>query len=167
MATRRLLQPHHVVGEPTANYHEFTCHGFDSPFRSGSFMRIIDCHAHIYSPDEKKYPPVAKPVRGPGGKGSINDLRQISLARGVSAVRAVQTVSFYGYDNRYLCDAVQAHPAWTAGVCTLEPAAPKSPDVLRRCVQEYGVKTLRSTPGITGPPSTMTASGCSGKPAPS
>ncbi len=110
-------------------------------------MRIIDCHAHIYSPDEKKYPPVAKPLRVPGGKGSIRDLRQISLAKGVSAVRAVQTVSFYGYDNRYLCDATKANPKWVSGVCTLDPDDPHSPGLLRQFVADHGVRTLRSTPG--------------------
>ena len=34
-----------------------------------------------------------------------------------------------------------------AGVCTLEPDDPNSPAVLRRCVREYGVKTLRSIAG--------------------
>ena len=110
-------------------------------------MRIIDCHAHIYSPDEKKYPPVAKPLRVPGGKGSINDLRQISRAQGVSAVRAVQTVSFYGYDNRYLCDATRAHPDWVSGVCTLEPDDPHSPGLLEQHIKQFGVRTLRSTAG--------------------
>ncbi|MFP6768867.1 MAG: amidohydrolase family protein [Planctomycetaceae bacterium] len=110
-------------------------------------MRIIDCHAHIYSPDEKKYPPVAKPLRVPGGKGSIRDLRQISLAKGVTAVRAVQTVSFYGYDNRYLCDATKANPKWVSGVCTLNPDDPHSPGLLRQHVKDFGVRTLRSTPG--------------------
>ena len=110
-------------------------------------MRIIDCHAHIYSPDEKKYPPVAKPLRVPGGKGSIKDLRQISRAKGVSAVRAVQTVSFYGYDNRYLCDATKANPDWVSGVCTLEPDDPHSPGLMRQFVKDFGVRTLRSTAG--------------------
>ena len=110
-------------------------------------MQIIDCHAHIYSPDETRYPTTEKPLRVPGGNASLEDLRKLSLAHAVTAVRPVQTVSFYGYDNRYLCDAVKAHSAWTSGVCTLDPDDPKSPDVLRRCVQQYGVKTLRSTPG--------------------
>jgi len=28
---------------------------------------IIDCHAHIYSEDEKTYPPIAEPYRPPAG----------------------------------------------------------------------------------------------------
>ena len=110
-------------------------------------MLIIDCHAHIYSPDEQRYPPKQNPLRVPGGRASIDDLQKTSRDNGVSAVRAVQTVSFYDYDNRYLCDAVKVHPEWVAGVCTLDPDDPRSPGLLERFVRQYGVKTLRSTPG--------------------
>jgi len=110
-------------------------------------MLIIDCHAHIYSPDEARYQPKDKPLRVPGGKASIDDLRQTSLAHGVTAVRAVQTVSFYGYDNRYLCDATKANPDWVSGVCTLDPDDPHSPGLMEQYVRDFGVKTLRSTPG--------------------
>ncbi len=110
-------------------------------------MRIIDCHAHIYAPDETRYPPKVNPLRVPGGGGSIEDLRRTSLAHGVTAVRAVQTASFYDYDNRYLCDAVRANPGWVAGVCTLDPDDPRSPALMRLHVRDFGVKTLRSIPG--------------------
>ena len=108
---------------------------------------IIDCHAHITSPDEERYPPKEHPLRAPDGKGSLEDLRVVSRANGVQAVRAVQTVSFYDYDNRYLCDAVQANPDWVAGVCTLDPDDPRSPELMAQFVRDCGVKTLRSTPG--------------------
>ena len=110
-------------------------------------MLIIDCHAHISSADEDRYPPKDDPLRVPGGKASINDLRTVSRTNGVTAVRAVQTVSFYDYDNRYLCDATKANPDWVAGVCTLDPDDPRSPGMMERFVRHYGVKTLRSTPG--------------------
>ena len=67
-------------------------------------MLIIDVHAHIYSPDERRYKPKANPLRIPGNKGSVEDLQSVMRANGVRAVRAIQTVSFYGYDNGYLCD---------------------------------------------------------------
>ena len=110
-------------------------------------MLTIDCHAHIYSPDEERYQPKENALTVPGGKGSIDDLRKESLENGVTAVRAVQTVSFYGYGNRYLCDATKLNPDWVSGVCTLEPDDPHSPGLLEQFVREYGVKTLRSTPG--------------------
>ena len=110
-------------------------------------MLIIDCHAHIYAPDERRYPPKKDPLRVPGGNASIDDLRATSRANGVTAVRAVQTVSFYDYDNRYLCDAAKSNPDWVAGVCTLDPDDARSPALLRQFVHESGVRTLRSIPG--------------------
>jgi L-fuconolactonase len=110
-------------------------------------IRIIDCHAHVYSPDEESYPPIANGRRPPEGRGSIEDLRRTSLSHGVAAVRAVQTVSFYAYDNSYLCDASRANPDWVSGVCTLNPDQDASPASLERFVRDFGVSTLRSTPG--------------------
>jgi predicted TIM-barrel fold metal-dependent hydrolase len=109
-------------------------------------MRIIDCHAHITSFDERRYPPKDKPLRPPRGVGSAEHLRQVSQAAGVSHVRAIQTVSFYGYDNRYLCDSARQERAWMAGVCTLDPDDPHSPGDLARFVREFGVRSLRSVP---------------------
>ena len=116
--------------------------------REPATMLIIDCHAHITSPDEERYPPRANnPLRVPVGTGSLDELRQTSLANGVTAVRAVHTVSFYDYDNRYLADAAKLNPSWVAGVCTLEPDDPHSPGLMEEYIRDYGVKTLRSTPG--------------------
>ena len=110
-------------------------------------MLIIDCHAHVTSPDEQRYPLKENPRPIPDGRGSADDLREVSLANGVTAVRAVHTVSSYDYDNRYLCDVARDHPDWVCGVCTLDPDDPGSPDLLKRFVRDYGVRTLRSTPG--------------------
>jgi L-fuconolactonase len=112
-------------------------------------MLIIDCHAHVTSPDEERYPLKAAPRLIPGGKGALEDLRAAATANGVTAVRAVHTVSSYDYDNRYLCDVARDNPDWVAGICTLEPDDPASPELLAQCVGEYGVRTLRSTPGDT------------------
>ena len=109
-------------------------------------MLVIDCHAHIYSPDERRYPPREAPMRPPEGEGSVEHLRSVSLANGVSCVRAVHTVSFYGYDNRYLADVAKRRAPWLAGVCTLEPDDPHSPFYLREMLRDANVKTLRSIP---------------------
>ncbi|HYM12143.1 MAG TPA: amidohydrolase family protein [Bryobacterales bacterium] len=109
-------------------------------------MLIIDCHAHIVSPDEKRYQPKDRPLRSPSGKASVEDLRRVSQANGVRAVRAIHTVSFYGYDNRYLCDSAKANRSWLRGVCALDPDDPHSPGLLRQFAREYGVASLRSVP---------------------
>jgi predicted TIM-barrel fold metal-dependent hydrolase len=107
---------------------------------------IIDCHAHITSPDERKYRPKEKPLRPPAHRGSAEDLRKESLAAGVTAVRAIQTVSFYGYDNSYLVDSAKANKGWMSGVVTLEPDDPRSAGLLRTWFREYNVRSLRSIP---------------------
>src|SRR5262245_35703983 len=109
-------------------------------------MLIIDCHAHIYSPDEKRYPPKDKPLRPPKGKGSVEDLRKESLANGVTAVRAIQTLTFYGVDNRYLADSAKANKSWMNGVCNVDADDPHSPYYLRELIRDYGVRSLRSNP---------------------
>jgi L-fuconolactonase len=111
-------------------------------------MLIVDVHAHIYSPDERRYKPKPNPLRVPGNKGSIEDLHEVMRANGVHAVRAIQTVSFYGYDNRYLCDTAKKHQRGLAGVCTLDPDDPHSPGLLQHYVRNYGVRSLRS---VTSP----------------
>ena len=52
-------------------------------------MSIIDCHAHVNSLNEARYQRKDQPLRVPGGNVSIEDLRKISAANGVTAVRAV------------------------------------------------------------------------------
>jgi L-fuconolactonase len=109
-------------------------------------MLTIDVHAHIYAPDERRYTPKSNPLRVPGNKGSVEDLRAVMRANGVQAVRAIQTVSFYGYDNAYLCDSSKQQKGWLAGVCTLDPDDPHSPGLLQHYVRSYGVRSLRSVP---------------------
>jgi L-fuconolactonase len=109
-------------------------------------MLTIDVHAHIYSPDERRFKPKPNPLRVPGNKGSVEDLQATMRANGVHAVRAIQTVSFYGYDNAYLCESAKRHKGWLAGVCTLDPDDPHSPGLLQHYVRNYGVRSLRSIP---------------------
>jgi L-fuconolactonase len=113
-------------------------------------MLIIDTHAHIYSPDEKKYPVIEKPLRPPGGKGSVEDLRADSQAAGVRAVCAIQTSTFYRFDNRYILDSAVAHPDWIAGDCTLDPDDPHSPGQLKHYAEKYGICGMRSIPARDG-----------------
>jgi predicted TIM-barrel fold metal-dependent hydrolase len=113
-------------------------------------MLIIDTHAHIYSPDEKRYPPIDKPLRPPGGKGSLEDLQRESRANGVKAVCAIQTSTFYRFDNRYICDSARTHKDWIAGVCTLDPDDPHSPGLLQQFVRDYRIRGMRSIPAKNG-----------------
>lgn len=113
-------------------------------------MDIVDTHAHIYSPDEKKYPTIAKPLRPPDGVGSLEDLSEATKANGVAAACLIQVSTFYRFDNRYICDSAVAAKDWTAGVCTLDPDDPHSPGMLLHFQQKYGLKGMRSIPASDG-----------------
>jgi len=113
-------------------------------------MLTIDTHAHIYAPDERRYPPIEKPLRPPAGKGSLDHLKQESQAAGVRGVCAIQTSTFYRFDNRYICDSAKANPDWIAGVCTLDPDDPHSPGLLAQSVRDYGLRGMRSIPARDG-----------------
>lgn len=113
-------------------------------------LLIIDTHAHIYSQDEKRYPPVQKPLRPPGASGSLEHLQQVAKQNGVAGVCIVQATTFYGFDNRFICDAAVTASRWTAGVTTLDPDDAKSAARIREFVKSYGIRALRSYPGRDG-----------------
>jgi predicted TIM-barrel fold metal-dependent hydrolase len=111
---------------------------------------IIDCHAHIYSEDEKKYPPIAEPYRPPPGKGTIAHLRQEMRAAGVRHATAVHTFTFYRWDNRFTSDASRANSDLIVSVCTMNPDDPQSPATLEQYVRECHTRGLRSIPAASG-----------------
>ena len=116
----------------------------------GLAMPIIDTHAHIYSEDDSVYPPVSLPRRPPGTSGSLTRLEKVTKENGVSGACIVQPSTYYGWDNRYICDTAARTPVWTAGGCTLDPDNPESPALLRSMAMQYGIRALRSHPARDG-----------------
>jgi predicted TIM-barrel fold metal-dependent hydrolase len=111
---------------------------------------IIDCHAHLYSEDESRYPPIPNPYRPPLGEGTIAHLRREMNAAGVQLATAVQTSTFYEWDNRFIADTCKANPTAFAGVCTLSPDDPRSATLLERYVQQFNIRALRSISAKSG-----------------
>lgn len=109
-------------------------------------MLITDTHAHIYSQDETRYPMIADPLRPPAGTGTIAHLKREMAANGVKRVVAIQTGTAYRWNNRFLADSARDNAPWMVGVCTLDPEDPESLAILRRLVQEYNVRGMRSAP---------------------
>jgi len=107
---------------------------------------VIDCHAHVYGEDEKAYPTIEKPYRPPAGKGTVSHLLGELRANGVSRATAIQTSTFYGWENRFLADSSKRHRDVLVGVCTLDPDEPTSPSALERLVRESNVRGMRSIP---------------------
>lgn len=106
-------------------------------------MLIVDAHAHIYSQDDRLYPPISKPFRPPAGTGTVAHLERERKAAGVRHVLAVQATTYYGWDNRFLVNAVRANADWMAGVCTLDPDDPHSPDLLEQYGHGHNIRGVR------------------------
>jgi predicted TIM-barrel fold metal-dependent hydrolase len=106
-------------------------------------LAIIDCHAHIYSEDDKTYPVIEKPYRPPVGKGTVAHLGQEMKAAGVHKTVAIHTFTFYGFDNRFTADACRDHRDVITGVCLLNPEDPKSSQVLEQYVKDFNIRGLR------------------------
>ena len=77
-------------------------------------MTIVDTHTHVISPDTARYP--TDPIGGHqsewsqerpvDAEGVIKALDQAGIAKAV----VVQASTVYGHDNRYVVEAVRAHP---------------------------------------------------------
>ena len=113
---------------------------------------IVDCHAHIYGTpeEEKRYPTVAEPLRPPRGTGTVAHLRKNMKQNGVDYVTAVQTSTYYRFDNRFTVDAARRHRDFMVGICTLDPDEPQNPWVMEYLVEKSNVRGMRSIPGKDG-----------------
>ena len=109
-------------------------------------MLVIDCHAHIYGTDEKRYPTIEDPYRPPAGTGTVAHLRREMKRSGVRYVTAIQTSTYYRWDNRFTADSARAHRDFMVGVITLDPDDANSPAMLERYVRESNVRGMRSVP---------------------
>lgn len=124
--------------------------GLRKPARAQQPRLIIDTHAHIYSDDEARYPTIPEPLRPPGGSGSMENLQRVMKENGVAGVCIVQTSTYYGWDNRFICDTAARTRNWTAGVCTLDPDDARSAELISEYVRKYDIRALRSRPAQDG-----------------
>jgi L-fuconolactonase len=111
---------------------------------------IIDCHAHLYGEDETKYPTRENPNRPPAGQGTLDHLKREMKTHGVSHVTIIQPSSYYHWDNRFTADTTRDNLDFIAGVVTLDPDNPYSPEMLEYYVSQYKVRGMRSVPAKSG-----------------
>ena len=83
-------------------------------------MNFIDAHSHIWTPDTERYPLAAGFRRANMDPPSFTteELSQQAIPVGVNRVVLIQ-MSFYGYDNSYMLDAIAKHPAMYRGVAVV------------------------------------------------
>ena len=113
---------------------------------------IVDCHAHIYGTarDESRYPTIAEPYRPPRGTGTITHLKREMKINGVAHVTAIQTSTYYRFDNRFTADSARRHKDFMVGVVTLDPDEPQNPWLMEHLVEKYNVRGMRSIPAKSG-----------------
>ena len=92
-----------------------------------TIMNIIDTHLHAISPDTAVYPKA--PIGGHQSDWSrerpvdvAGVLRGMDAA-GIAKAVVVQASTVYGHDNRYVVDAVRAHPDRFVGVYSIDALA--------------------------------------------
>jgi predicted TIM-barrel fold metal-dependent hydrolase len=118
-------------------------------------FEIVDTHTHAISPDTNHYP--LAPVGGHQSdwsakrpvsyEGLLAAMDQAGIARAV----VVQASTAYGNDNRYVVDAVRAHPDRFSGVFSIDVLAPDAVTELWRWL-DAGLDGLRLfTTGTTMP----------------
>src|SRR5688572_2947373 len=111
---------------------------------SVSASDFIDAHVHVWTPDTQRYPRAAAFT----GKKAVEprsftpeELFAHCRPEGVSRVVLIQ-MSFYQFDNRYMLDAIAAHPATFRGVAVVDENAPRVVETMRQ-LAAVGVRGFR------------------------
>jgi L-fuconolactonase len=104
----------------------------------------IDTHVHVWTLDAARYPwhQTLAHVPIPTRPATIEQFLVEMADAGVERAVLVQP-STYGWDNRYLCDALRVAPDRLAGVCLIDPRSPTAGEELRRWCVEDGCRGLR------------------------
>ena len=113
-------------------------------------MKRIDAHTHVYSTDDVRYPSIPSPTRPPGTSGSFAALKKLADENEVSRMCVLQPSSFYGWDNRFVCDLALHEGDRIAAICTLNPEDCSSPALVTRLIEQYGIRGIRSLPASNG-----------------
>lgn len=103
---------------------------------------FIDAHVHVWTDDTEKYP-LAKGFTKADMKPATftpEDLFAHARPLGVARIVLIQ-MSYYGYDNRYMLDAMQAHPGVFSGVAVIDPQ--NRPAATMRGLKQQGVRGFR------------------------
>ncbi len=104
---------------------------------------MIDAHSHIWTPDTAKYPLAAGFRRQGMEPPSFTDAELLKEANAVGVDRVVLIqMSFYGYDNSYMLDAIRARPKAFSGVAVIDQDG-RRPDVEMRMLKGQGVRGFR------------------------
>lgn len=120
----------------------------------------IDAHVHVWTPDTVKYPVASGFEKKSVAPESFTPEQLFTHTRpeGVSRIVLIQ-MSFYQFDNRYMLDAIAAHPGTFSGVAIIDETAAnvrgRMKDLAKQGVRGFRLYTSRkdvegwlNSPGI-------------------
>ncbi len=106
----------------------------------------IDAHVHVWTPDVQRYPLAAPYTPAQMKPASFTPEQLFAQARpcGVNRVVLIQ-MSYYGFDNRYMLDAIRDFPGVFSGVAVIDEHAAGLRDTMRD-LKKQGVRGFRIHP---------------------
>jgi predicted TIM-barrel fold metal-dependent hydrolase len=112
----------------------------------GSAGGAIDAHAHVWTPDVRRYPLAAGFSVAEMRPASFTPEQLMAHARpaGVDRVVLIQ-MSYYGFDNRYMLDAMRGSPGAFGGVAVVDEHAGQLRQTMRE-LKSQGVRGFRIHP---------------------
>lgn len=108
--------------------------------------KIHDIHPHVISKDETKYP--RDPIGGTQSDWSrerpvtIEEMIEEMDRAGVASSALVQSATCYGFDNSYICEAIERFPDRFTGIASIAVLADDAVDVMKSWM-DRGVSGLR------------------------
>lgn len=112
-------------------------------------MPSIDAHLHVWTDDDARYPVPPGYQRGDGWPRSFTPAELFKHAKpvGVERFNLIQ-ISFYGFDNSYLLDAITQHPGVFVGTAVIDPLA-EYPERQMDELAAKGVRAFRIHPRLS------------------
>ena len=115
-------------------------------------MNYIDAHVHVWTADTTRYPLAAgfKKENMKPASFTPEELFMHSKPSGVGRINLIQ-MSFYGFDNSYMLDAIAKHPKVFVGTAVINPLG-KNPVGEMDELAKKGVRAFRIHPKLTEEP---------------
>ena len=104
----------------------------------------IDAHVHVWTDRRDLYPRAAGTRHYPPERFTPEDFLSHVRPSGITRAVLVQ-MSFYGFDNSYMLDAIKAHPDVFSGIAVVDSAAADL-DVAMRSLAAKGIRGFRISP---------------------
>jgi predicted TIM-barrel fold metal-dependent hydrolase len=115
-------------------------------------MNIIDAHVHVWSADTVKYPlaPGYKVENIQPRSFTPEELFAHAKPAGVKRINLIQ-ISFYGFDNSYMLEAIAKYPEVFVGTAVINPLG-NDPAGEMKALSKRGVRAFRIHPKLSQEP---------------